>query len=129
MEFKNIIYTKDKDKKTAKIAINRPEVRNALNQAARREIRIAMEDVKKDENVRVLIITGAGDKAFMSGMDISELAKMNPVDIEEFVSLPEVANWPWLVIFGLPPRGPNSDFRRLMWASFQEGVRRRDCPG
>ena len=86
MEFQNIIYTKDKDKKTAKIVINRPEVINALNKAARREIRIAMEDVRKDENVRVLIITGAGDKAFMSGMDITELATASPVDIEEFVS-------------------------------------------
>jgi enoyl-CoA hydratase len=86
MEFEKIIYTKDKNKKTAKIAINRPEVRNALNQAARREIRIAMEDLKKDKDVRVLIITGSTDKAFMSGMDITELAKMSPVDVEEFVS-------------------------------------------
>jgi len=86
MEFENIIYTKDKDRKTAKISINRPEVRNALNKAARREIRIAIEDVKKDQNVRVLIITGAGDKAFMSGMDITELATASPVEIEEFVS-------------------------------------------
>ena len=86
MEFQNIIYTKEKDKKTAKIAINRPEVRNALNKAARREIRIAMEDLKKDENVRALIITGAGDKAFMSGMDITELATASPVEIEESVS-------------------------------------------
>lgn len=86
MGFENIIYTKDKDRKTAKIAINRPEVRNALNKAARREIRIAIEDVKKDQDVRVLIITGAGDKAFMSGMDITELATASPVEIEEFVS-------------------------------------------
>src|SRR4030067_1669542 len=86
MEFHNILYTKDKDKKTAKIVINRPEVRNALNKAARREFRIAMEDLKKDENVRVLIITGAGDKAFMTGMDITELSKASPVEIEEFVS-------------------------------------------
>jgi len=86
MEFENIIYTKDKDRKIAKIAINRPEVRNALNKAARREIRIAIEDVKKDQDVRVLIITGAGDKAFMSGMDITELATASPVEIEEFVS-------------------------------------------
>ena len=86
MEFEKIIYTKDKDRKTAKIVINRPEVRNALNKAARREIRIAIEDVKKDQDVRVLIFTGAGDKAFMSGMDITELATASPVDIEEFVS-------------------------------------------
>jgi len=86
MEFENILYTKDRDKKKAKITINRPEVRNALNKAARREIRIAMEDLKKDEDVRVLIITGAGDKAFMSGMDLTELAKASPVEIEEFAS-------------------------------------------
>jgi enoyl-CoA hydratase len=86
MEFENIIYTKDKDRKTAKISINRPKVRNALNKAARREIRIAIEDVKKDQDVRVLIITGAGEKAFMSGMDITELATASPVEIEEFVS-------------------------------------------
>lgn len=86
MEFEKIIYTKDKDRKTAKITINRPEVRNALNKAARREIRVAIEDVKKDSDIRVLIFTGAGDKAFMSGMDITELATASPVDIEEFVS-------------------------------------------
>jgi enoyl-CoA hydratase len=86
VEFEKIIYTKDRDRKTAKITINRPEVRNALNKAARREIRIAIEDVKKDADVRVLIFTGAGDKAFMSGMDITELATASPVDIEEFVS-------------------------------------------
>jgi enoyl-CoA hydratase len=85
MEFQNIIYTKDGDKKTAKITINRPEVRNALNRAARREIWIAMEDLEKDENVRVLIITGVGDKAFISGMDITELTTATPVEIEEFV--------------------------------------------
>jgi len=86
VEFEKIIYIKDKKRKIAKITINRPEVRNALNKAARREIRIAIEDVKKDPDIQVLIFTGAGDKAFMSGMDITELATMNPVDIEEFVS-------------------------------------------
>jgi len=86
MEYKLIKFEKNKEKKTAKITINRPEVRNALNKAARREIRAAVEDIKKDKDVRVLIITGSGDKAFMSGMDITELEKMSPVDIEEFVS-------------------------------------------
>ena len=85
-EFKLIQFEKNREKKTARITINRPEFRNALNKAARREIRAAVEDIKKDKDVRVLIITGAGGKAFMSGMDITELEKMSPVEIEEFVS-------------------------------------------
>lgn len=84
MEFNKIIYTKDKA--IAKITINRPEVRNALNKAARREIRIVLEDIKQDKKIQVLIITGAGDKAFMSGMDITELKDASPIEIEEFVS-------------------------------------------
>ncbi|MFC1970573.1 enoyl-CoA hydratase-related protein [Chloroflexota bacterium] len=84
MDFQKILYTKDKG--IAKITINRPEVRNALNKAARREIRQVIDDIKQDKSVRVLIITGAGDKAFMAGMDITELESMTPMDIEEFVS-------------------------------------------
>ncbi len=84
MEFNKIIYTKDKA--IAKLTINRPEVRNALNKAARREIRIALEDIKQDKKIQVLVITGAGDRAFMSGMDITELKDASPIEIEEFVS-------------------------------------------
>jgi enoyl-CoA hydratase len=86
VEFQKILYTKDEKTGIAKITINRPEVRNALNKAARREIRSVVDEIKKDKSSRVLIITGAGDKAFMSGMDITELESMSPVDIEEFVS-------------------------------------------
>ena len=71
MEFKNIIYAKDDEKGMARIIINRPEVRNALNQATRAEIREAVDDLKKDKNVRVVTITGAGDKAFVAGADIT----------------------------------------------------------
>lgn len=86
MDFQKIIFTKNENTKVAKITINRPEVRNALNKAARREIRSVVDDLKKDKTTRVLIITGAGDKAFMAGMDITELESMSPIDIEEFVS-------------------------------------------
>ena len=86
MEFENILYTRNEETGIAKLTINRPQVRNALNKAARREIRCVFEDIKKSKNVRVLIITGAGDKAFMSGMDITELENASPVEIEEFVS-------------------------------------------
>jgi len=86
MDFENILYSKDDNTGIAKLTINRPQVRNALNKAARREIRTVFESIVKSKDVRVLIITGAGDKAFMSGMDITELENATPVEIEEFVS-------------------------------------------
>lgn len=84
MDFKNLIYTKEKG--IAKLAINRPDVRNALNLATRREIREVLKDIKTDESVRVLIITGAGDKAFIGGADVSELKQLNPVTAEAYAS-------------------------------------------
>lgn len=57
MEFINILYDKDKTQGIAKLTINLPDFRNALNKAARREVRIVMEDIKKDKDVRLLIIT------------------------------------------------------------------------
>ena len=70
MQFKNIIYTKERG--IARLTINRPEVRNALNQSTRAEIREVIEDIEKDKEIRVAIITGAGDKAFVAGADITE---------------------------------------------------------
>lgn len=84
MEFKNIIYSKDKERGIAKVVINRPEVRNALNRGARQELRSVIEDIRQDESIRVLTITGAGDKAFIGGADISELKEASPIEIEEY---------------------------------------------
>lgn len=84
MEFKNLLYTKENS--IAKVAINRPDVRNALNLATRRELREVLRDIESDENVRVLIITGAGDKAFIGGADVSELKQLNPVAAEAYAS-------------------------------------------
>lgn len=84
MEFKNIIYSKDKG--TAKITINRPEARNALNQATRGEIKQVVEDLNKDKSIRVVIITGAGEKAFVAGADITEFKGATPMIMEERAS-------------------------------------------
>ena len=84
MEYKNIIYAKEKG--VAKITIDRPEVRNALNRATRSELSYAIEEIEKDKDIRVVIITGAGDKAFISGADITEFREATPITIQEYTS-------------------------------------------
>lgn len=59
----------------ALLTINRPEKRNAVNNATVEEIDGALSEIEKNEGTRVLILTGAGDKAFVAGADISELAR------------------------------------------------------
>ncbi|RLC62916.1 MAG: crotonase [Chloroflexi bacterium] len=86
MEFKNIVYEKDKEKGIVKLTINRPEVRNALNAATRQEIRNAIGEIEKDGDVRVVIITGAGEKAFISGADITAFKDATPITMEESAS-------------------------------------------
>lgn len=80
MDFKHIIFTKDQG--IARITINRPEVRNALNIPARQEIRSAIDDIKGDKTLRVAVITGAGDKAFIAGADISFWKNASPFDVD-----------------------------------------------
>lgn len=86
MEFKYITYTRDNEKPVAKITVNRPEVRNALNKATRQELKNAVAEVSHDDSIRVLVITGAGDKAFISGADITELKDATPAEIETFAN-------------------------------------------
>jgi len=62
------------------LTLNRPEVRNAFNQEMIDEIRDVLSLIDKDEEIRVLIVTGAG-KAFQAGADIAELSVMKPMDI------------------------------------------------
>jgi enoyl-CoA hydratase len=84
MKFEYIIF--ERDKGVAKIIVNRPEARNALNRAVRQELRNVIESIETDKSIRVVIITGAGDKAFIAGADITELKEMTPAEMEEFAS-------------------------------------------
>ena len=68
----------DRDGAIATITINRPKVLNALDTATLDELRRAVLDLKQDEGVRVIILTGAGEKAFVAGADINELAAQTP---------------------------------------------------
>ncbi len=72
MIFNNILY--EKHEKISHITLNRPKKLNALNQDTLEELRQVFDLIKKDESTRSVIITGAGDKAFVAGADISQFA-------------------------------------------------------
>src|SRR5215510_10704262 len=81
LKFENVLY--EKKNNIAYVTLNRPKVLNALNNATWHELRAAFEDARDDETVRGVILTGAGDKAFIAGADISELATVTAVKAEE----------------------------------------------
>jgi enoyl-CoA hydratase len=81
MEFKYIIY--EKSEGIATITLNRPESLNAFNKEVIEEILQALEDIKADENTRVVILTGAGEKAFSAGADIKAMKGMNALKARE----------------------------------------------
>lgn len=62
------------------LTINRPEAHNALNLAVQDALRAALSAVEKDDSIDVVILTGAGDKSFVAGADINELAVRTPVE-------------------------------------------------
>src|SRR6202790_2524574 len=82
MSYENLLY--EKRDGIAFITFNRPKVLNALNRKTVEELHQALLDARDDAAVRVLILTGAGEKAFVAGADIAELAQQTPVDGKEF---------------------------------------------
>ncbi|MFN7914671.1 MAG: enoyl-CoA hydratase-related protein [Vicinamibacterales bacterium] len=81
MSFDNLLV--ERDGAVATVTINRPKVLNALNGQTLDELRRAMLDLQRDAAVRVVILTGAGDRAFVAGADINELAQQTPVSGRE----------------------------------------------
>src|SRR4051812_3106519 len=71
----------------ALVTINRPQVLNALDAQTLDELRRAMENVRADASVRVVIVTGPGEKAFVAGADISELAALSAAQAQEHALL------------------------------------------
>lgn len=74
-EYKFVVY--DKSEGVATITLNRPEALNAFSKDVIEEVLQALDDARNDENVHVVILTGAGEKAFSAGADIKTMAGMN----------------------------------------------------
>jgi enoyl-CoA hydratase len=74
----------DITERIAVVTVNRPDRLNALNAVAKRELRDLFLHLRDDESVDVMILTGAGTKAFVAGTDIGELAQLDPVTGKTF---------------------------------------------
>jgi enoyl-CoA hydratase len=81
LTLENVLY--EKRDVIAYVTINRPNVLNALSRATWADLRAAFEDARDDAAIRGVIVTGAGDKAFVAGADISELAQFSAVEAEQ----------------------------------------------
>jgi len=68
----------------AVLTINRPDKLNALNKQVHLESVAALDKLRHDETVRVLVITGSGNKAFIAGADIAEFAEQTPIGQRNF---------------------------------------------
>ena len=77
----NLLY--EKKAAIAYVTLNRPKVLNALNRQTWNELRTVFEDARDDPAIRGVILTGAGDKAFIAGADIGELADVTAVEAEQ----------------------------------------------
>ncbi len=82
-EFKDVLF--EQEGRVAFLTINRPDKRNALNKAIRLELTALLDCVEQDPGIGVLVVTGAGDKAFIAGSDLNEFGRMSPLEAYEFL--------------------------------------------
>ena len=85
MEYKNLLLVKENN--IGIVTINRPQSLNTLNMEVFSELYEMFTEIENDPEIRVVIITGAGEKAFVAGVDILEMKDKNSVEIEEFIRI------------------------------------------
>ena len=90
MNFETILY--EAGDGIAYITLNRPKKLNAMNAQCIAEMRAALAEIRADDDVRVVVLRGAGERAFTAGADISELADKTPGEMEGY-------NREWLALF------------------------------
>ena len=81
MSYENLLF--DVKDQIARITFNRPQVLNALNRKTMDELGDCLSAARRDDRIRVLVVTGAGEKAFVAGADINELARQTYLDGKE----------------------------------------------
>ena len=82
MELNNVIF--EKEGNIGVLTINRPKALNALNSETLKDLDTAIDHIEKQDDIYVVILTGAGDKAFVAGADISEMKDLNEKEGKEF---------------------------------------------
>lgn len=80
--YNNVLYQTDNG--IGMITLNRPKALNALNSELLTELNGLLDEIAQDESVKVVIVTGAGDKAFVAGADIAEMQSMSPMEGRAF---------------------------------------------
>ena len=85
MEFQHILFTVNDG--IARITFNRPKVLNAMSYDVMSELASALYECDRNETVKTMILTGAGDKAFVAGADISQMQNSSPVEIMKLMEL------------------------------------------
>lgn len=82
MELNNVIF--EKQGNIGVLTINRPKALNALNSETLKDLNTAIDHIEKEKDLYVVILTGAGDKAFVAGADIAEMKDLNEEEGKEF---------------------------------------------
>ncbi len=82
MSFQTLLVANDGAVRT--VTVNRPDKLNALNRQVLGELRVAFGQAAADDAVRVVVLTGAGEKAFVAGADISEMSGLTPIQLRDF---------------------------------------------
>jgi len=85
MEYTNLIL--DKNGAVAILTINRPKALNALNADTLTELSTALDELESDSSIRVIILTGSGEKAFVAGADIAQMKDFNALEGRQFAQL------------------------------------------
>ena len=85
MPYENLLF--DRDGAVGVLQVNRPKSLNALNPATLHDMAACLEEVRRDQAIRCLIITGAGDRAFVAGADIAAMVSMSALEGKLFSAL------------------------------------------